>query len=750
MRKKINGTKKEISAALLLGAVLFSLPVQAAGPQDTAKADAVRQQAVALARQNQFDKALPLMQQLAAAGDQDVRFWADYLTVLSWKGDYAKICQLTDEHFPQGIHALPRYAWLPVAKAYGNMGQVEKSEQIYNLLAAQKQNSPDPAQGQADILVEEAQDAMNRGDYVRGENYLAQAKTLLAGKAGADQNLDARRAAFYIRNGEAGRAVRILKPYVENKTASTRMFSDYLQALRSDNQAKKAVKAFQAYNQSWNTLPSYGLATMGDIYLRERDFGKAHALYAEILRRGDKLPYVQLGDAYAQAMLGREKEALALYQTVLTENKYSPRMQRAISYDVAAYLQSGRLSMARRTSALLGKDEKEKQFYRLQYGQDLVNANGDLNNNLLNFRRDMLLGGRDYTYEARGVLTPLTKSGDPEISLAARAALTKNLLDQGRYATAEKKLGELFQLKNDAPAVLSAGAQNDTRQEHSFSTSYSSRIDNKRNHENSAGISYSQYLGGNASLNTGWEYHHLQDGRLTSSYTHETLGASWNLPRGSIGAGYDYYGSDWKNGYHASVSYDFNDLSTLTFSLGRRPHDAAGAVDRQITEDYKSLSWDFIPAPRWRLGLSYEWADLSDDNRYWGLGLDGSYSLSQKHNYYDSLLFNFGRSHYRDRSDHYDSPYRSNYYGLGWRRRWYIQSQDRYFVWTNMLNGGHDNNEREGFSPSTRLEIIQDLPHSQRLRAAAQYNWYFHQDPNAAWQRRKNGYLFEVSYEIGW
>ena len=742
--------KKKFSASLLLSALLVSsFAVQAAAPLDPAQADAKRQEAVSLARQHQFDKALPLLEELAAAGDTDRLFWADYLTVLSWKGDDAKIIQLVDRHFPQGIAALPDYALVPVAKAYDHLGETEKGQQVYELLKNRGEND-NSAQKQADALVEQAYDAMNRKDYVEGETYFSQAKNVLAAQPQAVENLDARRAAFYIHSGEPGRSVRILKPYVENGKASPAMFSDYLQALREDNQTKQAKQAFKDYGEKWRTLPSYGLQTMGDLYLRERDFKQAHRIYDVINQRGDKLPYVQLGDAYCQAMLGRKKEALALYQEVLRENKYSPRLEKAIAYDVAAYLQSGDLTMARRTNDLLGKDAAEKEYYQLQYGLALVNANGDLNNSLLNFRRDMLLDGRDYSHEARRVLTPLTQSKNEDIRLTAQTALVKNTVDQGRYGSADKQLQALLETDNDDPAVLNAGLQNDTRQEHSLSTYYSGRLDNKRNHISDLGFSYSDYLSGNVYLSSGWEHRGLQDGHLKTSYNREDLGALWYLPWGSVSASYDYYGSKWKNGYIASVSYEFDDLSSLDFSVGRRPHDAAGAAKRHITEDYKEVSWNFIPAPRWTLGLSYEWADLSDENRYWSAGLNGKYSLSQKHNYYDALLFDFGRSHYRDRSDYYDSPYRSNYYDLGWQRRWYIQSRDRYWLWTTMFGGGHDNDEREGFSPSTRLELIQDLPHSQRIRVAAQYNWYFHQDPDAAWQRRRNGYLFEVSYGIGW
>lgn len=713
---------------------------------DLSQAASMRNQAVALARSNQYVPALELCRKLADAGYNDPGFWADYLTILSWAGKESDMTALAEAHYPQGFTSLPDYALKPLAQAYARQGMTNKADAVYAILADRSGESRDTSY---ELDYQRALDAMARKDYVEGERYFSQAKA----KAPSwlpqySRDVDAKRAALYIQQGEAGRAVRILQPYVAQKQALPHMVSDYLMALRLDNKSKEAIKVFEHY-PDWKQLPVYGQQTMGDIYLRGKKYRQAHKLYAYVLEHNPSvnMPYVLLGDAYALIMMGHETEGVAQYAKALQAR---PAVAGVVAGDGAAFLRNGQLHAGRQVYALLGHTTAERQTWALQYGQTLVRADRDLGNNLDNFFRDRALDGRDYYFEAHRVLQSLTQSDNAEIAISAQAALAQNELQKGRFATAEKKIADLLQRDNDDPDVLDVSAKNEVRENNYFSLNYGSRIDNKRNHESNFGFDYSGYAGHNAYVLAGMGRNRLQDGTLHSAYTHFYGGASWEHPHGQIKALYDDFGSAWKDGYTLSASYDVNDVSSWTYAMGQRPHDAAGAVDDHIMEDFHSLRWDFIPAARWRLGVEYDWSRLTDGNQYWQAGLDGSYALGGRHNYWDSIPFTISRSHYDDRADGYDSPYRSVNYGIGWSRSWYDKKNDRVWRWTNMVNTGHDDDERSGISPSSRLELIQNLPHNQRLRAAIQYNWYFHQDPDAAWNRRNHGYLFEAGYEIGW
>lgn len=735
--------------AVLIAGVAWLSPSLAGQPScaaDMIQAASMRNQAVALARNNQYDQALSLCRKLADAGYEDPGFWADYLTILSWAGKEKDMINLAEIHYSQGFASLPDYTLKPLAQAYAHQGMTSKADGVYALLVGRNGVGSDKSY---ELDYQRALDAMNRKDYVEGERYFSQAKAEAPSwLTQYSRDVDAKRAALYIQQGEAGRAVRILQPYVKQKQALPHMFSDYLMALRLDNKMKEAVKTFENYSD-WQQLPAYGQQTMGDIYLRSGKYRQAHKLYDYILQHNssEPMPYVLLGDAYAQVMMGREAEGVAQYAKAL---KVRPALAGLIAGDGAAFLRNGQLHVARQVYDLLGHTPAERQNWALQYGQALVRVDRDFDNGLSNFFRDNALDGRNYYFEAHRVLQPLTQSTNPDIRVSAQAALAQNELQKGRFATAEKKIASLLQQDNDAPDVLDVSAKNEVRENNYLSLYYGSHIDNKRNHESNLGFDYSGYIGHNFYALAGMEWNRLQDGTLHSSYVQRYGGVSWEHPHGQIKTMYDDFGSDWKNGYTLSASYDVNDISGWTYAMGRKPHDAAGAVDDRILENFHSLRWDFIPAARWRLGLEYGWSRLTDGNHYWQAGLDGSYALGGRHNYWDTIPFAISRSHYDDQTDAYDSPYRSVNYGIGWSRSWYDKKNDRVWRWTNMVNTGHDDDERSGISPSSRLELIQNLPHNQRLRAAIQYNWYFHQDPDAAWNRRNHGYLFEAGYEIGW
>lgn len=725
----------------------MGLPAQAAAPTSQ---DALRTEAVQLARNSQYDKALTIFKQLETQGDYSINFWADYLTVLAWAGKNQEVVDLSTAQFGTTLDPLPDYTLLAIARAYSNLGELSQSDRVYALLDKRGNKTASQLYA-AQLELEQALDAMGRKNYVEAEAHFSRAKQEApATEKNFARDVDARRAALYVKNGEPGRAIHILQPYAEKKQITPHMFSDYLLALRLEKQQKKAIQAYRAYpGDPEAELPAYGLQTMGDIYLREQEFRKAHTLYLSALKKNNLL-YARLSDAYALARLGKKKEALAQYRQVLEESSYSPKIENLVASDGATYLHTGDLHLARQVFGLLGKTPAEKEQYQLQYGLELVHANGDLYDPVLNFQRDQALDGRDYHKEARKVLNPLGASADSEISLAARSALTQNELDQGRFATADKRVKALIDEDNDAAPVLSVSAKNDARRERNLSVWATSSMDNKRNHETDLGLEASGYVGGNLTATVGDGHSTLQDGTLNASYSHQYTGLTGQFAWGSAGLFYDHYTNGLKDGWHGALGYDLSDVSSLAVSAGRRPHDAAGAVRHHITENYRTLSWNVLPAPRWSLTLSGEQADLSDDNKYWSLGLSGHYALGGRHNYFDTLPFAIGRSHYDHRSDVYDSPDRSLYYSAGWSRHWLQKNQDRTWAWTNMLGGGHDNDERNGFSPSTRVEMVQNLPAHQKLRLAAQYNWYFHQDPNAAWNRRNNGYQFELGYEIGW
>lgn len=595
------------------------------------------------------------------------------------------------------------------------------------------------------VFLTQGEEEMGRGNFVAAEDAFARAKKA-APSATEDlvRDVDARRAALYIHAGEYDRSARILKPYVESRKASGHMICDYMMALRFDNRGKEALEVFRTYCPDWQQVPSYGLQTVGDISLRAGDWRQASAVYAFINKR-ENLDYVHLSNAYALAMLGREGKAAAEYREVLRHN---PKFADAVAGDGDAYLREGKLEMARLVYRLAGETSGEAERYALRYGEALVAATDDLQNERQNFVRDELLDGKGYFHEIQRVLKPLAKSGNLEVRTRARAALVKNAANQGWRGAAECEFSQALSEANDHPAVLSAGALLAHQTDQDLALAYTSSLDNKRNHASAWTADYRVYLGGNLYGVAGLGFTRLQDDRLHTSYRSSYAGAAYRFERGEAQMTGNAFGSGFRGGYTASLTYEGSDAMRLSFAIGRRPHDAAGTVADKICEDFHSLHLDLLPWERWRIGVDYAWSALADGNDSRAWGLDGSYRLSLRHTYRDALLFSYGHEHYREERDRYDSPDCSVDYAAGFSRKWFIPRRGRQIEWIQMLDWSRDDDDPMSFSPYSRLAWHEDLPAGQSLLLGAQYNWYFHQPGGE--HRRPNGYGFDVHYEIGW
>lgn len=766
MNKKLVGT---LAAAL---ALLVPNGMEAATVQEP---ETVRSEAVELARAGSYSEALVLLREVANSGYDGAGFWADYMTVLSWAGQEQELVTLAFEHYAGDFSLVPDYALLPIARAYEHTGDLDTAIKLYQQLASHGSTQSELSAAnllarsgnvaaaneiyerlrvnnsydEYEIRYNQALDALARRDYVTAEKYFTETRNLAAaeGKDEFIRDMDARRAALYIQDGEAGRAIAILRPYTENGTGTTRMTSDYLMALRLNNQPETAIKTFNTYCQDWSIMPLYGLQTMGDIYMRLGDYKHAHELYSYVLEKNE-IGFVRLGDAYALAILGKREQSMDSYRKALTAN---PNMKNAAAGDMAALLRTGHLHEARGIYQVLTENSVDSEEYQLRYGQALVENGDTLATEALNFQRDERMDGRSYYHEAIKVLTPLKESKNPATKIAAEAALIHNDQNMGRYATANSSLKDLLNEAPDHPEVMKVAAEGSRQLNNWLGLRYENGVDNKRNRESSFGYDYSLYLGGNTTLNQGLGYSWLQDGTNRASYRTGYIGLEQRYECGSYNINYDYFwGENSSNGYSAGFTYEFNDVTSLSYNIARRPHAHTGALLADVNEIAHTLRLEYNYGSHWRFGADYEVYNLSDDNHYWRWGVDAVRSITQKHNYRDNLIMNYSYGSYRNQVDTYDSPYRRVDYAAGISRKWSLPEKSRTWEWINMLGWGHDNDEGTSFGPWTRLEFAQDLPANQQIRIGAQYNWYLNQIANDDETRRNNGYLFDIAYYIGW
>ena len=564
-------------------------------------------------------------------------------------------------------------------------------------------------------------------------------------------DVDAKRAALYIKNGEPERAETILAPYVQAGTDNLKVVSDYLMALRMEGKPQEAMAYFEAHfptEADWSKLPVYGLQNMGDIYLRQGKWRQAHVLYTYTLPQSDN-DFVRMGDAYALGHLGQKTEALEAYQMVIERN---PVRRVIVPMDAAAFLQEGDLAFARKMFDLLGTTPEEREQVQLQYAETLLDVqNQTIADAKRQFLRDERLAGRDYHHEIDKVLAPLLQSKNEDVRTKALALKAQNQLQRGAIASAEETLASSLAQDAEEPATFRAGSGLSTTQRHALTVTAGENVDTDTNHYRDVGVDYRQYLGSNlyALVGTGWS--HNEDDDVTGAYVESYAGFDWRQPWGFFQLTYDRADGDIEqNGYDATLHYDCNDITGLEFEAGRHPYDAARAVRAGIYRDAYALRFDHLLTNRWRLGLAGEWADLSDGNDWWSLGLATSLGLGHRHNFRDQLLASYRYSHYDEQVDLYNSPNRRVEYAFGCSRKWQLPRLRASWELIPMLGWNQEDGTGTEFSPTLRLVYRRDFAHYQSLALGLQYDWQQHDPDRANADHQKSGYSVDVSYDIGW
>ena len=593
----------------------------------------------------------------------------------------------------------------------------------------------------ADDLERMGMEAVARADFATAESLFAQARE--AGGAQFAMDMDARLGAVYIHADEPGRAVVVLEPYVLADTANGRMISDYLTALRAIGQSKKLVQVFRDHVPDWTQMPVYGLECVAAVYLRANAYTDALKVYEHILTRAQpvEVPYVQLGYAYTLARLGRDDAAVEAYAAVAN---LAPRYTKIVEGDAAAFVADGRVVLARRLYALLDGDEHAQAEHKLAYATTLVRVDADLENEVLNHRRDQRANPRGHHHEAAKLLRDLVNNDDPRIAHDARLLRAEDALSVGRLADAKRGVDELLAVDNhDAQALTLSGELGRTRR-NEVHTEFSSSLDNHRSRRTVLGVDYEGYVGGNLYALAGVEHRWLGDDDDRARLWRSTVGLRRVYTWGEVEGMFVRSDGDQRfNGFQLALTHDFNDVTHLRVEGGRRLVDNAGAVVAGIHENFQAAELEYRLSPRTTVRGGLEWTQMSDDNRYFGFTLGANHLLRIKHNFADRLELTYAQGHYSRSTDMYDSPDRRQEVALNFMREWSLPRHGVTWRWRTALGWGRDDDEPWGFAPSTQVEYVKQFTDDQRLTVGLGLYKYFRQTST----RRNDGFSFTVSYD---
>ena len=279
----------------------------------------------AYVRQGRFAEALPLVQELAVAGEKRWRLLAAELLI--------------------------------------RLQNPAEAQKIYEALLSV---NPDDIE----VFVSRGEAKLINGDNRRAADDLARAKILADKQPDLSQKrrIDSLLAAASLRTNDIATALTLLKPYVDQQPPDPIMQADYIYALRLNGQFAEAIAAAARFWPDLNKAPLYGVRILGDILLRNANYAEAIRAYAVVLAKEPRNHLAMLGTAVAKAQTGKVAEALQLYERVLTLDK---RLAEVILDDCLYFVAQGKLWTAKQIFALLNqKVAPSASFYR-QYADRL-------------------------------------------------------------------------------------------------------------------------------------------------------------------------------------------------------------------------------------------------------------------------------------------------------------------------------------------------------------------------------------------
>ncbi len=301
--------------ALAVALLLAGSPFSTAQAADSTYWREDQGAAMKLARDGNFDDALPVLQRLHKEHPEDADVTRSYLTVLDWSGQDNQVIPLyktlTEEKQPD-------YVLLAVGHAYRLLGKPELAADIYRKGLEQYPANADFSTGEIRSLI----DAGHLGDAAKAAD-----AALVNAQKSKELNsvVEEARHVYAISEAREGRyteALQILAELHENYPNDARITRDYLsvEAWSGDNAAALDLyKALPAGQQ-----PDYVYAAAGKAYRDAKQPAEATAVYheAQVYYPGNR--DFQTGEINSLIEAGQNDQAAALATTHLQENANAP------------------------------------------------------------------------------------------------------------------------------------------------------------------------------------------------------------------------------------------------------------------------------------------------------------------------------------------------------------------------------------------------------------------------------------------
>jgi predicted Zn-dependent protease len=693
------------------------------------------QYAIELARRNNLQEALTLLGWLYANNRQNRSILEDYIVVAGWAGHNRQAIRLFETSTLPSAEDLPVYVLNGIGGSYYNLQNFAKAEYYFAEAAAHEDHFARIWQAQSyfrmgqrqkanqlyegllkanpqDIEVLRSQISMNlwAGNNEEALEKLQQIKKLSIRDPEVLKAVDDDMAIAYIRLSENGKAILLLKPYVDNGQANVFMQADYILALKGYEDYGNAISEGQKLWKDWSNVPIYGLQACADSYVRLGEIKKALPIYRYITQRDPKYKGITLTLGFSNLMEGHIAEGLKQYDRMIKGDRQAADIA---LFDAYYFFTLGKYEAGKSLYALVLHRYPDIGLYRREYADTLQDNN---------MERE--------AFQQYHSLTQVTASMPQGLQGVVSMAVNR-----GDYHAAHQALTKL------------QTAYANSKESYYAAKRYAERIRGQLDADFSTNSDYQGYTTSSWQIKTGQNllpdsnYSILTQRNRTKIISSDS-GLKTTLDSEGVGVGfkdiacdyqlwYDHYHNNGTfNGYSFHSDYYPNDHLAFGFAVSQAPlayspeslnPQSAGDEDSRIMTNNYTFRTHIKQGKREDYDISYTHSRYSDNNTVNSCAFDWTKTLlyNDGHESYRTLYW--GQDRWKlQRPELYDSPAQRNTYGISREEIWKYHKK---FSWdlTYALEFGKDSSEATELQPHVGLSYVYQFTPTKKLTLSAEY-----------------------------
>ncbi|SCM80843.1 exported hypothetical protein [uncultured Sporomusa sp.] len=692
---------------------------------------AAQDYAVALARDGQYEPALAIFEALSEYAGVQKTMWFDYAVVACWAGDYATAVRIYENQLLHMSQAVPDYVRVNVASAYfkleryneawqlyhrlvqdGNqkvrlweaeslayMGKNEEADIVYETLLTEQPDNLEVYSGKARLL-------FLRGDAIGAVAVIDKALALIDGSkekypVQSMLSLRGEMAAQCIRNEEYHHAVILLRPTIQDGSATIQMQCDYILALFLNGDYKTAITEAERLWPDYRSIPVYGRRALADSYLRYNLPQQAIGVYRSIWDDEEPLLSDKHSLAYSYLLSGKNKRTGMELYTEIINTGIEQAMN--VTYDANIFFEMGRHEAGKNLYHTIINTYPENVIIGQRFAVALYNSG--------------LLREACEQYEALAAL--------PDAQPVAAGGIVNSAVTVGDYRAARSALKKLNGEYSTNPVVAQAAGRFDRRLQGDMYSSFSSSSDYKGNEVRTGQIIGEQRLGDRFFALAGVAASRISDNDGADTLKTFSVGGRYVDMKHTAQLWLDQSRNNGTlNGYRFAGNYYFGEHSWLDFAANRVPVADVQALENRIMMTEYQLGFNRQVGTRDIAGVTATTANYSDSNHRNGFSLEWEHIMVNNAKKTLSWFSYFGRDNYKKQEINgvepvYESPETRESYGAGLRQRWHYPKH--YWETSLDLGWGRDRPEPIDFNPTVRLEYGCTFSRNQALVIGAGY-----------------------------